>query len=338
MRYNVVVQPLPAELLAALSVGIATVDAAGGWVATNAAMERAIGGRTAAPAALGLDADAVARLYAGEVVEHDCGGRRWRLGSHRGADGSVWVTLEDTTSAHRADSATFELARLRAMARVAATLVHDFNNLLNSAIGLAAQAEMSVSDPVQRGLVRELGGATQQGAQLARTLARLLARGTGECATVAAKQLLDEAVTVSAKAAAHRSVRLVVANPTDTPVVRTVVAEVVQALWQVLLELVDRGPRRIDIALAAVAIAVGGGRPRPCVRFRFVAAGLTAEAIDELMRLGNVTAGVLPLLGTSPTGSGLVVAALVATRQGGELLVQRLGDDLQLDFVLPALR
>jgi signal transduction histidine kinase len=332
------VPALPDELLNTLPIGIATVDAGGGWHAANPAMARMLGGDVVAPAALGLHAETLARLWRGEVVEHDHAGNHWTLRGHRPADGDAWVTIEDVTAAHRAASATFELARLRTMARLAATLVHDFNNLLNSAIGLCSVAELAVADPLQRELTRDLGGAVHQGAVLARTLARLLAHGIGERATVPASLLLDEALAVTAKAASQRGVRLVVTKPDAAPVVRTVVAEVVQALWQILLALLEHAPNRIGLELGLVEVVVGGGRPRPCARFRIDIAGLSATAAADCEHLVKTAPGLLPRLVKSSHASGLLVGAIILARLGGELTARRLGDDLQLDCVLPATR
>ncbi len=144
-------------------------------------------------------------------------------------------------------------------------------------------------------------------------------------------------VAVTTKAAAHRGIRLVLETAADAPVVRTVVAEAVQALWHTLMALIELGPQRITVNLAPASVAIGGGRLRPCARVRVLASGVPREGAREFVDLVRVAPGMTSLLDRSAAASGLVTAALVQSRLGGALLAKCDGDELEVDCVWPAL-
>jgi hypothetical protein len=334
--------PIPASLGAALRDGVATVDATGAVSAPTIAMQELLallgGGR--GPVAnlrdLGLSADELAVLHAGDDVGLDVGGRRWRA-RLCGTGGERWLVATEVTAEVRTASALAELARLRSLGAAAATLVHDLANHMNSCLGLASQVQESVSDPVEVEILGALTSGAQQGAALARTLARMLARGAGERAVVPASQLLDEALTLVAKAASQRGVAVTHGVSGDVPVVRTVVVEAVQALWQTLIAIADRMPKRVDVTLAAVDTALAAGRVRRSARVRIVATGLTRDAATELGRVVDGAPGFLSLVARTPTASGLAAAVFVLRRLGGDLLAHCGADGgLQIDWLLPA--
>lgn len=332
---------LPTELLALLRDGLATLDAGGRVEPHNEAMREllaAAGGPRAAVddlPGLGLGKAAQAELRAGGCIAVQFGARHWQLRCAR-AGASAWLVASETTAEQRAGAAVAELARLRGLAAAAGNLVHDFNNLLNSCIGLAGHVRPHMPDPLDQRILRELEHGTQQGAQLARAMARLLVRGTGERATVPSTALVDDALALSAKAAGQRGVQLAVERSASAPVVRTVVAEAVQALWHGLMALVDRQPRALRIVLDAAEAAIGDGRVRPCARLCITSSGLEAEARDELLGLVKGAPGLIAALGRSPLAPGLAAAVFVQGRLGGELRAEAVGEDLLLEYRWPA--
>lgn len=338
-RYNAVVTPVPPALVAALGDGIARLDADGGVHAVNAAMHEVLaiagGGVPVAVQQLGGDGDTLACLLAGETVDLHVAGRSWRARSVT-ADGVRWLVLRETTAEERAASAAIEMVRLRVLAAAVGSLVHDFNNHLNAALGLASLVRPSLVDPRDVQVLDSLVVGTQQGAQLARSIVRLLTRTTGERSVVPASTVVGEATSIAAKAATQRSVTLEVETATTDPVVRTVVAEAVQALWQGILAVLERGPRRITITLDTMAQPCGSARVRALARVRLAIVGLAPQVMEELTLLVRGGPGVSNALGRSPMASSLATAALVQRRLGGDLLATTVGEQLQLDYLLPA--
>lgn len=332
---------VPPGLLAALRDGVATVTAGGALVACNGPMRElltALGRGTTAAAnltELGHEAADSAALSAGASISVAADRRHWRL--HLVVDGDMrWLVSTEVAADERA-AAVVETARLRALARASAALVHDFNNHLNACLGLAAQIRPLVTDALELQILRELTTGTQQGAALARAIARSLGRATAERAIVPATQLLDEALAVVNKAAAQREVRLVRQITGATPVVRTVVVEAVQVLWQTLMALVERSPRRLVVTLARGDFALAGGRVRPVARVRLVAEELTREVVAEVLSLVECAPGFTITSARSPIGSDLVTAVFVQRRLGGDLIAAAVDDGLQLDLSWPAL-
>jgi signal transduction histidine kinase len=332
---------LPTELLALLREGLATLAAGGRVEPHNEAMREllaAAGGPRGSArdlAGLGLAKAQQAELRAGGCLAVQFGARHWQLRC-AGAGASAWLVASETTAEQRAGAALAELVRLRGLAAAAGNLVHDFNNLLNSCIGLAGHVRPHMHDPLDQRILRELEHGTQQGAQLARAMARLLVRSSGERATVPSTALVDDALALSAKAAGQRGVQLAVERSASAPVVRTVVAEAVQALWHGLMALVDRQPRALRIVLDAAEVAIGEGRVRSCARLCITSSGLDAEARDELLGLVKGAPGLIAALGRSPLAPGLAAAVFVQGRLGGELRAEAVGEDLLLEYRWPA--
>lgn len=332
---------VPPGLFAALRDGVATVGADDALVACNGPMREllaALGRGTTAAANLAElcpDAGELAALSAGAVISVACERRRWQL--RWVADAEVrWLVSTEVSFDGGAGGAIVEVARLRAMARASAALVHDFNNHLNACLGLAAQIRPLVTDAIELQVLRELTIGTQQGAALARAIARLLGRPTGDRAIVPASQLLDEALAVVNKAAAQREVRVVRQTVGAPPVVRTVVAAAVQALWQALMALVEKSPRRLVVTLSRDDFAVAAGRVRPVARVRLVAEDLTREVVAEVVSLVEREPGFTVASARSPTAHDLVLAVFVQRRLGGDIIATAVDDGLQVDCLLPA--
>lgn len=333
---------LPAAITDALAEGIAGLDAAGGLQPRNDAMRGLLaawsrpGAHAADLRAIGLDAGDEARLRAGEPVDVGVRGRHWRL-RVVAADGADWLLAAETTDGWRSGASRVELARLRALAKSSGTIVHDFNNMLNAALGLAATLRPLVVDPVDVQILQELTQGTQQGAQLMRSVARMLTRPTGDRSRATVAAIADEAMSMAAKAFLQRGVKPEVQAATPSPIVRTEVAEAVQSLWHGMVALCELKPQALRIVADAETFAHGDGRPRRWGRIRLVADGLDPAAAAELERMLAGASGLLRAIGNGPVTPGLAASLFVQRRLGGDLLAKADGGTATLAFLLPAL-
>lgn len=333
---------LPAALTAALQEGIAAVATSGALTAHNDAM-RALqaafsrpGAHAADLRALGVDAADETRLRAGEAVAVSVRARHWRL-RLVAADGAEWLLAAETTDAWRGGAAQAELARLRALAKASGTIVHDFNNMLNAAIGLAAMVRPLVVDPVDVQILQELTQGTQHGAQLMRSVARMLTRPTGDRSRAALTALVDEALTMANKAFLQRAVKVEWAPAAQPPLLRTEVAEAVQSLWHGMIALSEMKPAAMRVVADADTFAVGDGRPRRWARVRLVASGVDPASAAETARLLAGATGWLKAIGGGALTAGLAASLFVQRRLGGDLQATAVDGELTLDFLLPAL-
>jgi signal transduction histidine kinase len=332
--------PAPADLLAVLDEGVGLLAAAGGITAANDAMRGVLAafGGAGAPAAdlraLAVDADDEARLRAGEAIEVVRGGRHWRLRC-RAAGGADWLLAVETTAARRAGSAVAELARMRLLGRTAGVLVHDFNNMLNAAIGLASTLRPLAADPVEVQLLQDMTGGTQRGAQLLRSVARMLARSPRERVRTPLGPVLAEALALAEKALLQRGVRATVAAVPDVHV-RSEPTEFVQAVWHGLAALAEAAPKSVRIEVDLAEASIGDGRPRRCARLRLVGVGVDAAAATALCRLLGDADGMLSAIGAPATPSGLAAALFLQRHLGGDLAAGFVDGVLTLRYLWPA--
>ncbi|MBM3974818.1 MAG: hypothetical protein FJ301_12030 [Planctomycetes bacterium] len=333
---------LPAALSAALQEGIAAVAASGALTAHNEAM-RAVqaafsrpGAHAADLRALGVDPADEARLRAGEPVDVSVRARHWRL-RLVAADGADWLLAAETTDAWRAGASRVELARLRALAKASGTIVHDFNNMLNSVIGLGAMVRPFVIDSTDVQILEELTKGTQHGSQLMRVIARMLTRPTGDRSRAALTALVDAALTMANKAFLQRGVKVEWAPATPSPLLRTEVAEASQSLWHGMIALCEMKPSTLRIFADADTFAIGDGRPRRWARARLVAAGVDPAVAAETARLFAGATGWLKAIGGGALTDGLAASLFVQRRLGGDIVATAGDGELKLDFLLPAL-
>jgi hypothetical protein len=335
-------ESLPAALTAALGEGVAVVDAAGSLQPRNDAMHALLaafsrpGANAADLRALGLDPAEEARLRGGEPVDVSVRARHWRLRLVAAA-GVDWLLADETTAAWRGDAARVELARLRALAKASGTIVHDFNNMLNAAIGLAATIRPLVVDPTDVQILQELTQGTQSGAQLLRSVARMLTRPTGDRSRAALTALVEEAMAMANKAFLQRGVKPELACATPPPLLRTEVAEAVQSLWHGMIAVCELKPSALRITADADRFALGDGRPRRWARVRLVASGVEPASAAELARLLGGAHGWLRDIGRRPLTGGLAASLFVQRRLGGDLLARATDGELELEFLWPAL-
>jgi signal transduction histidine kinase len=313
--------PFPPDLLAE---GVAAVGGDGDLSAPNAAMRSLLtacgdGSAVKSLAALPIDAAAQAQLQAGDAVCASLGGREWELRLH-GTGERRWLCARDIDDRQRAETMAMAAARVRLLGRVAGSIVHDLNNLLGSAMGLASLLGPLASDPTDQRLIEEMQRGVQRGADLARALARMLKAMPRQWVVAAPGKLVEEAMVVSVRAAGAQGVELTSAVAEQLPSVRVVAAEVTQALLHGILALVDTSPRRIVVEARAERRAVADGRERTCAVVRLVATGC-ARAIRA---------------DAASSSDWQTSATLLQRRAGGDLVVASSAHTCTIDYVWPA--
>jgi hypothetical protein len=333
------VTAIPAAVVAAMHDGVARLDEHGHVTPANAAMQAVCAAAGAAGGGawsqLGGDAASLAALRAGEPVPLAVGVRTFLARAVRDDD-VTWLLLHETTDAARATSAAVELLRLRALGSAAGGLVHDFNNLLNAALGVASVVGPLVQDARDQQVLRELSVGTQQGAQLARALARMLMKPGGGHAPVALATIVDEAMALAAKVAAQRGVPLARGDAPDAVRVRAPATEAVQALWHGLLALCEARPARIAITTCRHVQPLGPARQRTWGRICLAAAGLPAGATADLVALVDGGAERFAAMARAPQAASLAAAVFVARRCGGDLRASFADGVVTLDYDWPA--
>jgi signal transduction histidine kinase len=250
--------------------------------------------------------------------------------------GTDWLVASDVTAVERAAASALELIRLRALANAAGGVVHDLNNLLNAALGLAAQLDPLVRDATDRRLLQELGGGTRQGAQLLRAIARLLSRPLRDRVPVPAATIVEEAMSLVAKSAATLGVLVHVEAPAQRVVARTVVAEAVQAVWHGAMSALEHAPKRLVVASDRVAVDLGSARTRASARVRLHAVGLAPAAAREIAAVVEGAPGLLASAARSPFAAGLAAASFAQRRLGGDLAARAGDDGVELEYRWPA--
>jgi hypothetical protein len=265
------------------------------------------------------DALAHARLTAGDRVMATIGGRTFELCLHGGADGR-WLCARDVHDRERAETSELAAARVRLLGRLSGSIVHDLNNLLGSAMGLASVLVPATEHAADRRLLDELQRGAQRCATMAGALARLLKVGPRQWQQVVVADLVAEAIGVARRVAVLQNVDLVPSIAVDLPLVHLVAAEATQVLLQGWMAVLARLPRRLLVTVTAHRQAIGGGRERDCVRVRCVAEGCQQRPADA----------------SAPASEWQLPAALVMGRAGGELTVAATADTATIDYVWPA--
>ena len=244
--------------------------------------------------------------------------------------------MVDEVSRDRLASSRLELARLRALAAAAGSVVHDLNNQFSAVLGLASTARQHVRDPAQLKLLDGFEHGTKAGARMVAVLGRLLRHKDGSTSACDPTEFVDDALAVLKKSVIGSGIELTVERPESLPEVRTERTEATQAVLQGLVALVAARPASLAVRCSAESLAVAGGRSRDCAVLRCAAGGLGAAAIEGLARVVAFGEGVLETVaGGPPSFEGLAGAVLIQRRLGGELASERFEGGLQLIYGWP---
>jgi signal transduction histidine kinase len=298
--------PFPFE---ALTDGVAQVDADGSLRPQNDAMRALL-------AAWSPDADQLLQLVAGERLQVVAAGREHELCCVAHGD-RRWLVARAIDGAERAAAAEFAAARVRQLGDLAASIAHDLNNLLGSAMGLASVLEASTTDAAERRLIGELQRGAARGATMTRGLARMLKVGPRQRVVVAAADLVDEVLALGHRSASQHQAEFTVRAAADLPGIRVVAAEATQALLHGIVALIEAGGRRIAVEADAIDVAVAGGRERRCLRVR-------------------VSAACPPPPATSTPAAWQAMATLALRRMGGDFVAAVDAGGCRFDYVWPA--
>jgi signal transduction histidine kinase len=311
----------------ALAEGVAAVAGDGALTAQNAAMRALLAacgdGSTGCRSLRELPLAEPQRreLEAGATVTMAAAGREHELSLH-GSGARRWLCAREVEGpADGGDASTLAAARVRQLGRLAATIAHELNNLLGSAMGLASLLAPTMTEAADRRLLDEMQRGAQRGATLARGLARQLKVGPRQRVAAPVGTLIDEATAICGRAATMRQVELLVHVAAALPPIRVVVVEAVQALLHGIIALLDAAPQRVVVAAEPLRCAIGGGRQRDCVRVRVQADGCRQP-------VGN---------GDATPADWQAMAQLAMRTVGGELATSSNADSHVLDYVWPAL-
>ena len=333
-------ESLPAELV---EDGVAKIAHDGTLQASNDAMRRWLQEHDGAWQS--LSAAQQQRLQSGDAVElrWPDDGPWWRLRQLHAA-GERWLVVRDVDAELRFEAMLLSSARCRRLADSAARLAHDLNNQFTGMLALSARlAELEVdeADEGEHGLSRlEIERATKAGARMLGALARQLTRPEPSRASVDARQLVLDSVSLTQKEFEVAEQALQITLPDgDAPVlVHVDELAAIQAIVAGLTALREAGARHVHGVLEVVRRELGSARERTCVQFGLVADdGLDAAVVAGVCETIELDQGVCSrLVAERARYEPLLVGAFVQRRAGGDLVATRHGDGLRLDYVWPA--
>ena len=274
---------------------------------------------------LPLPGDAIAQLRAGGAVPAVLpGGRTFVLQLHSDAAGASWLQASDVTTVEALHGQLAALSRLRLLGGFAQGVVHDLNNVLGAAIGIAERAEDAATE--DRAFVQGLLASARSGAQLLRTFARL-ARGSPRERRIAdLGSLAADALGLFGKSAQKRGCAIELQVVT-APRVRVIVEDAMQLVLLacvMALESAAGGLQTLVVDEAPIEVAE---RLRPVGRIRILDRG-PLTAFDGLATaLAAPQHGVLaPCAGLPGDGGALLQALLSHLRHGGNFRVGTVAD------------
>ncbi|MFN6195692.1 MAG: hypothetical protein ACK5BN_17925 [Planctomycetota bacterium] len=225
-------------------------------------------------------------------------------------------------------------ARVRSLAGLASTLMHDLNNHLSSCLALAMLARPLLRDERDIALHDALCEGVQTGSALTRALVRLLTRAEATRERVPVTQLLDDALAAFGKSASSKALTVQVVRSPESPLVRTIVADATHALLLAVTALLAARPARLEIVVDTAELALAGGRRRTCARVRTLAVGVGPAAATELAAVLQ-GAGSAELRHGIDRG-GLLHAAIVQRVIGGDLTAAARPAGVELVHAWPA--
>jgi hypothetical protein len=318
---------IPADLL---GDAVAAVAADEVLVPGNAVMRRllgdaGLGGRASVTLSdLPLPPAVVQALRAGDAVVAVAGTTPWslRLVAHAG---ERWLLGRELGDHERAVAAEAAAARLRLLAGLAATVVHDLGNQLASALGLAEIVQPHLTDPVERRGAEDFSQGVRAAATLGKGLARLLATGPRRRAPVVVDDLVAETLAVVAKALQRSGVALVHerAATSARTTVHAVAAELGEAVLQIVLAVAATSTRQLTVRVAPATATIADGRERPAVLVDFAVDPTAEGRLRDLLPASR---------GPTTSGERLPFAAALAAvlRCGGDVVVVPTAPTLRL--------
>ncbi len=206
--------------------------------------------------------------------------------------------------------------RLRLLAALGGSVVHELANRLSAASGFAEDLQTKV-DPVARAPLDRSLAAARESLALLRVVVRLLDRQPRDLVPVALRAVAEEAALLVRKHAAGSATAIEVVPGPDA-CVRVGRAELLQAIATGILFALrshGEGPLRLTLverrsARAAIGLSIGDRGELP--QYAALAAALAAAPTDAAVALRRVIGGA----------DSLLALALVLRRHGGDLAVE----------------
>ena len=327
--------PIERVPTACLSDAVARIADDGVLTCCNAPMTAWLGAARLSLDALPLDADQRAELDEGAVVVVHEGAASMELRRHL-VDGEAWLTARDVTDRERLAATLLATIRSRSLAKIAASLSHDMNNQLSSALALCAELSVHAQDEEDIRCIRDVERGTKIGATAFGALARMLTQAPARRSRVDVTEALDEVMAIVSKVFQQNGVPLQVNVAEALPEVRVVLVDVVHSMASVL---------RAVAALSPAEVAVSADmRPADMARRADVVIEVCARGVDSAQaaaygRAFQAEAGSLRELAQSPSADQVLpVASFLQRRFGGDLATSSSGDRLTLVFSFPVAR
>lgn len=324
---------IPAELI---QDAVAYVDADGRFHPVNDAMRGWVTTVAASIDELPLSKDQFDELLIGSEVRVTAAGVCWQLKRTQVVD-VAWLVVRDITATDRLEASCLATARSRSLGAMAATIAHELNNQFNLVLALTAQLDELITKPNDRQSIHELEIATTAGARLLSILAHLLISRKRCREILQPSEFLADAALIVEKSMIQNGVDLQVASAHGLPPIRGSHVEIVQAVMEGLVALLECGAKSITCTMGREASAIGGGRSRECIMLRCQASPADSVAVASLRKIVDGHAGMLAeVCSHSDVLLGLANAVLVQKRMGGDLIMATEGRDVCLQFVWPA--
>ena len=333
--YKVNMPPIERVPAACFADAVAKIADDGALISCNAPMTAWLGADRLCLAALPLDEDQRVELAEGTAVVLHEGAASWELQRHL-IEGEAWLTARDVTDRERLEATLLASIRSRSLAEIAASLSHDMNNQLSSALALCAELSVHAQDEEDIQSIRDVEQGTKIGATAFGALARMLVQMPARRRRADVADVLDEAMAVVSKVFQQSGVALQVNVAEALPQVRVVMVDVVHSLVSVLRAVVALTPA--EVRVCAEWHPADSSR-RAAVVVEVCAHGVDAAQAAAYERLVQFEEGSLhELARSSGVRQALPVAVFLQRRFGGDLVTAVSGDRLTLAFSFPVAR
>lgn len=261
---------------------------------------------------------------------------------HTGRDWVLQAIVRDLTERRALERREAQAHRIEAIGRMAASVSHQFNNLLG---GILAQAGLLAESPdgATRAQVHAIAEAARKGRQLTKTLLRFTPHTTVVVKPTAAGDVLRQVAELTRAESGH-DVEIVVDVAPDLPPVAADPDHLIHALTELALNARDavreRAERRITLAARAEQVTPSrdrdeGAPPGHYVRFtvRDTGRGMDADQAERMFE---------PFFSTAPMhereGLGLATVYWVLRAHKGTIAIDTApGEGTAIHLLIPTI-
>lgn len=245
------------------------------------------------------------------------------------AVGGIVINSRDVTDRRRLREAVERAERTARLGRVAATMAHEFNNVLMSIqpfVEILRKGQTGPSD-IER-IAAHMTKAVQRGKRVTSEVLRFTQSGDPVLALMDVRQWLEELMEELAPSVSP-TVSLQLEAGEDLFIWGDR-AQLSQAVVNIVVNARDAMPSGGTITIRATLESSNSGRPLIEISIRDKGAGIPQQIIDSIFE---------PMFTTKKggTGLGLPLAQQFVIRHGGDLRVEsRMGEGSQFTLILPA--